>query len=198
MTEERHQKEGLRLARFVMVLSSFAPLFVLWAIKGISVTTDGNGTQKSVVPDVYFVSVCLVFAIVPTGGFLFRYRIAKRNSETQRQTVACAEDQRDHVLVYLFAMLLPFYTTELATGREVAAALAALGFIVFLFWHLNLHYMNILFAILGYHTFRVIPTSALESGGFVLITRRTSVAVGLSFKAYRLSDFVYLEVNDGT
>ena len=96
-------------------------------------------------------------------------------------------------------MLLPFYTTDLGVWRDFAATMAALGFIVFLFWHLNLHYMNLLFAVFGYRVFTIIP---VEDGNplsgktsQVLITRRAVVLPGERLVAYRLSDTVYFEGN---
>ena len=88
-------------------------------------------------------------------------------------------------------MLLPFYADTLATWRTLSAALAGLGFVVFMFWHLNLHYMNILFALFGYRVFSLYPAadgSPLSGRSYhVLITPRVSVASGVSgIRAYRL------------
>ena len=47
--------EGLPLARLLMVLSSFAPLFVLLAIRGIDP-----------VPDLYLAPTCAFLAVAPT------------------------------------------------------------------------------------------------------------------------------------
>jgi hypothetical protein len=63
-----------------------------------------------------------------------------RNLQSARRTTT-----RDHISVYLFAMLLPFYSEAIDTWRDLGATFAARAFIVFLFWHLNLHYMNLLF-----------------------------------------------------
>ncbi len=97
-------------------------------------------------------------------------------------------------------MLLPFYAAELATWRDLAALLVALAFIVFLFWHLNLHYMNVLFAALGYRVFTIYPPSDANplSGKIsqVLITRRVGLSPEQHINAYRLSDTVYFEVNE--
>ncbi|MDQ7088938.1 MAG: hypothetical protein Q9Q13_14260 [Acidobacteriota bacterium] len=41
--------------------------------------------------------------------------------------MATAEDHRDHILVYLFAMLLPFYSEDLATWRDLGATVAVSG-----------------------------------------------------------------------
>ena len=68
---------------------------------------------------------------------------------------------------------------------------------MFLFWHLNLHYMNLLFAALGYRVFTVYPPAdgnpLTGRASEALITRRVSLAAGDRIVAYRLSDTVYLE-----
>jgi hypothetical protein len=114
--------------------------------------------------------------------------------------VGSAEDHRDHLLVYLFAMLLPFYAVDLATWRDIAAVLVALGFIIFLFWHLNLHYMNILFAVFGYRVFTVSPPTddnpLSGKSPQVLITQRSTISPGERLVVYRLSDTVYIEATE--
>lgn len=99
--------------------------------------------------------------------------------------------------MYLFALLLPFYAVDLGSWRDAFAVLLALLFIAFLFWHLNLHYMNLLFAIRGYRVFTVYPpTDANPVTGrttFVLITRRVALSPGDRVVAYRMSDSVFLE-----
>lgn len=176
------------MARLLMVLSSVSPLFILWAIRG-----------TTIVPDAYFLTFCILMVIVPNAFLWLRIATAKKNHEQRELVVVVAEDHREHLLVYLFAMLLPFYADTLATWRAFAAALAALGFIVFLFWHLNLHYMNIVFALRGYRVFTLYPGSADNrlSGrlNYVLITRRPSLAPGDHIEAYRISDTVYFEAS---
>ena len=185
MTDYIH-REGLKAARLLMVLSSVSPLFILWGIRG-----------NSLIPDQYFLSFCAVMVLGPNAFLWLRVKTARKLQERREIVVGTAEDHRDHLLVYLFAMLLPFYATDLGTWRDVAAVLAALGFIIFLFWHLNLHYMNLLFAIFGYRVFTVYPPpddnpfSGKDSQ--VLITRRVAVLPGDRVTAYRLSDTVYFE-----
>ena len=67
-------------------------------------------------------------------------------------------------------MLLPFYSEDIGTWRDLGATLAALAFIVFLFWHLNLHYMNLLFAVRGLRVFTVYP----PADGNALTARRAT------------------------
>ena len=154
--------EGLGVAGLLMVLSSLAPLFVLMAIRG-----------NSIIPEVVFVGVCAGLAVVPTLFLLSRMRTARKTKDLRDLTAGPVEDHRNHVLIYLFATLLPFYREDIATFRDLAAMGVALVFIVFLFWRLNLHYMNLFFALFGFQIFTVgapedgNPKSGKE--GFILI-----------------------------
>ncbi len=169
-----------------MVLSSLSPLFVLWAIKG-----------SAVVPDHIFVPGCLIMAFGPTAFLQLRIWVAKRRNDTKELVVGRSEDHRSHVLTYLFATLLPFYQDELTGFRDLMATAVALLFIVFLFWRLNLHYTNVIFALRGHRVFTVFspndgnPLTGIEP--FVLITRRYSLLNNERLVAYRLSAAVYLE-----
>lgn len=181
--------EGLRVARLLMVLSGISPLFILWAIRG-----------SKIVPDSYLLGFCAFMVIVPNLFLWLRIRAAKQQKVRRQLVVGSAEDHRDHLLVYLFAMLLPFYPIDTGSWRDFAALLSALGFVVFLFWHLNLHYMNLLFALRGYRVFTILPPrdDNVISGriSLVLITPRTSILSGERIVAYRLSDTVYFEAKE--
>ena len=166
----RHS-EGLKAAQLLMVLSSISPLFVLWAIRG-----------NSLIPDRYFVAFCALMVILPNAFLWLRIRTAKKQADKRELLVGKAEDHRDHILVYLFVMLLPFYSEDFGSWRYLSVSFAALAFIVFLFWHLNLHYMNLIFAALGYRVFTVYPpadgnplTGRIRQA---VITRRVSLASG--------------------
>jgi len=182
-------REGLKAARLLMVLSSISPVFVVWAIRG-----------SKVIGDLYLTSACAALVVLPYAFLLLRIRAARTSRERRELRVGSAEDHRDHLLVYLFAMLLPFYPVDLSSARDIAAIVIALAFVVFLFWHLNLHYMNLLFAILGYRVFTILPPkegNALSGKtGYILITPRMSIADGSRLNVYRLSDTVYFEVSD--
>jgi len=135
--------------------------------------------------------------VVPNGFLWLRIQVAKRRRDVRKITVGTADDHRDHILVYLFAIMLPFYSVAINSWRDFGATLAALAFIVFLFWHLNLHYMNLLFAFFHYRVFTVTPPLDCNplSGRDrqALITRRASISAGEQISAYRLSNTVYLE-----
>jgi hypothetical protein len=184
----RGHSEGLKAARLLMVLSSVSPLFILWAIRG-----------NSLIPDRWFAGFCALMVLVPNAFLWLRIRTARKQSDKRELTVGTADDHRDHILVYLFAMLLPFYSEDIGTWRDFGATLGALAFIVFLFWHLNLHYMNLWFAVRGLRVFTVSPpvegNSLSGKTRQAVITRRVSLVPGDRIVAYRLSDTVYLEVD---
>jgi hypothetical protein len=180
-------REGLKFARLLMVLSSISPIFILWGIRG-----------NKLIPDRYFLAGCAAFVLIPNGFLWLRLYTAKKMSDRRELVVGKAEDHRDHLLVYLFTMLLPLYPIDLANWRDFSAILAALGFVIFLFWHLNLHYMNIFFAVFGYRVFTVSPPTTDNPIGrsdcYAVITRRSALGSGERIVAYRLSNTVYFEV----
>lgn len=186
MTPVSYHCGGLRVARLLMVLSSISPLFILWAIRG-----------NSLIPEPYFVIGCAVMAIVPNLFLLLRVRAAKKQNDKRTIIVGTADDHRDHILVYLVATLLPFYAEYIDSWRHFMATLVALVFIVFLFWYLNLHYINLLFAFRGLHVFTVYPPAdgnpLTAPMPYALLTRRVNLRTGEQVVAYRLSDTVYLE-----
>jgi len=185
-TSSRTHSEGLKAARLLMVLSSVSPLFILWAIRG-------NG----LIADRWFIGFCTFMVVVPNAFLWLRIWTAKRQADKRELVVGGADDHRDHVLVYLFAILLPFYSESLNCWRDLGATAAALVFIVFLFWHLNLHYMNLLFAARDLRVFTVYPPAddnpLTGRTRQVLITRRVSLAPGDRVIALRLSNTVFLE-----
>jgi hypothetical protein len=188
MSDTKHG-EGLRAARLLMVLSGLSPLFLLWAIRG-----------SKIVPDGYLITGCILIVVLPNFFLWLKIKIAVREQVKKELVVGTAEDHRDHLLVYLFAMLLPFYSIDTSNWRDFAALVMALGFVVFLFWHLNLHYMNIIFAIRGYRVFTIVPPADENrfSGrtSLALITPRTTIRSGEHIIGYRLSDTVYFEAKE--
>ena len=174
------------MARLFMVLSSLSPLFVLLAIRG-----------NAVLQDMWFVTGCALMTLLPNGFLWLRIARARNDNDVRQLVAGVSEDHRGHVLVYLFAILLPFYQHELESVRDLAAMCIALIFIVYIFWYLNLHYMNFVFALFNYKVFTISspqdqnPHTGREP--FVLITHRRTVLPGDHIVAYRLSDTVYLE-----
>ncbi len=78
-----------------------------------------------------------------------------------------------------------------SSPRDSAATIVALVFVIFLFWHLNLHYMNVVFALFGYRVLTV--RAAAEAQPIVVLARRSTLLPGSKLQAYRLSNTVYIE-----
>ncbi len=80
------------------------------------------------------------------------------------------------------------------------ALILALAFIIVLFWRLNLHYVNILFAIGGFHIFSVYPPTQdnlyANPDSYILITRSRTLHTGQNIVGLRLSNTVYMQVED--
>ncbi len=175
---------GLPLARLLMVIGSLAPIFLLWALRG------------AFLPDEWWVPLCLMLAVLPNLVLVWRWRISHRRNDHRIIIVGIARDGSEHLLVYLFAMLLPLYAVNPTSGRELASVAVAFAFIVFLFWHMNLHYMNIAFAMLGYRAY-TIETRAHPGAAPVLVVllskRHNTPPPDTSIDSFRLSDTVYVE-----
>lgn len=171
--------------RFCMVLAGFAPLFILIAIRGIEV-----------VPDKWLWASCASLIVIPMLALVGRFWLAWRFEAPRPLAVGQVEDNRSHILTYLFATLLPFYRQGLGDIRELVAILVAVVLIIFLFWYLNLHYINIILAVLGYRVYTIRPrddddnryTSRIP---VVVISRRSSLSPGETVRGHRLTDTLY-------
>lgn len=185
-------REGLGLIRFLMVLGSMAPLFIFLAIRGVPVI-DG----QPLTPDSWFVTMCLLLIGMPTGIIALRIYIAGKNQDTKELVIGSATDHRDHIIAYLFAMVIPLYQNNYASIRDIAAALAVLVFILFLFTYMNMHYMNLLFALAGYRVYTVETDSQGNpiSGQcpMILLSKRHSLHAQQRITVRRISDTVFIE-----
>jgi hypothetical protein len=172
--------EGLPFVRLAMIVSGLSPLFLLWAVRGIKPLAD-----KWLVP------ICLALVVVPNTILFARVWIARRREDKKTITIEAADDPRDHLLVYLFAMLIPLFDANIGTSRDSAATIVALLLVIFLFWHLHLHYMNVLFAFFGYRVFTVRDADGTHV--LVLLSKRAVLPRGTKLPAYRLSNTVFIE-----
>jgi hypothetical protein len=169
-----------------MVLSSLSPLFLLWGVRGV------KGLK-----DEWLWPICAAFILIPNALLWFRIQLAGRRADSKTILVSQADDHREHLLVYLFAMLIPLYDANVGTVRDSIATAVAFIFIVFHFWHLNLHYMNLIFAACGFRVFTVQPAAPSQGltgrRPIVLLTRRSELRHGDQIQAIRISNTVFFE-----
>lgn len=178
--------EPLRFLRFLFVMASFSPLVILWGVRGVNILSEFS----------LWISVAL-FVLIPNAVIWLRWRIVKHENLTAQAEILEATDHREHLVVYLLAVLLAMYGATVTSMRELLAVVLTLVLIVVLFWFSNLHYLNIFFAMLGYRTFtvtqRVRDGTSRKSSKIVLLTRRNCIEVGDNITCYRLSHDVFVD-----
>jgi hypothetical protein len=181
-------RPGLGFARFGMVLASFWPLFLLWAIRG-----------SPIIEDWILLTCCGLLIVIPNVLVLARIYCAHLQKDTKMITIENAQDHRDHILVYLIAILVPVYSLSLDTGKNLAAVIVALILIITIFWLLDLHYMNLFFTIFDYRIYTINPANHSSQTGrrdsFVIITKKTSLIDGEEIRMHRISDTIFIDLS---
>lgn len=179
-------RERLGFFRLCMVVVSFAPLFLLIAVRG-----------NDVVGEIRMWLGCLSLVFVPMVVVVARIVIVWRTAGSESIVVGQADDSRPQVLSYLFATMLPFYRSSVEGWRDLAALAVALVVILWLFWSLRWHYVNWMLLLAGYRVYTVTPPGDPVGWGrrtlLVLITRRGRPLSGERVLAKRVSDTVYWE-----
>lgn len=183
-------KDSYQVLRLIFVWGSFAPLFVLWAIRGINPSVG--------IPANWFLGAMAILALLPNLLLMIRWRLAESKKISATAVVVSATDNREHLIVYLIALMLPLYDANLSSAREVVAVLAAFLIIMLMFWRSNLHYLNLFFALFGYRVFTLRCQS--NNGGsdklIVLLTKRDSIHEGVRVEGYMLSDSFWVDTGE--
>lgn len=175
-------KEGMRFVRFILVWSSLSPAFLLWAVRG-----------SEAYPDWKFTVICLALFSVPNALLIAFWARAKDKNVVRTLDVIKSDDPKDHILTYLFAMLIPLYQSNMDNARQMLVAGASFAMIMFLFWHMKLHYMNFVFALGGYNIFTVKVKAAIGGTSqetWVVISRRATIPEGEILTGFRLGGLV--------
>ncbi|HDX8345060.1 TPA: hypothetical protein RQM99_001450 [Aeromonas dhakensis] len=174
-------KENLGFTRVMMVIGSLSPFFVLAAIKG-----------SKIIDDKYLLLGCLSFILIPNLILYIRISCAVKNNDKRSFVVKSVSDNREHLLVYLFAVLVPLYQANLDSLREISMLLVVLLFVVFLFLHLNLHYMNFVFALFGYKIYSVEVGEDLKK--IAILSKRDQINRNQVQHFLRISNTVYIDI----
>jgi hypothetical protein len=167
--------------RFILVLACMAPLFILMAIRGIGL-----------VPWEWYFPAFVGLAVVPNLYLAFRMWQARRLNDRKRITVHASSDNRDQLITYVFAMLLPLFQSGVSTESDLYAALAATLIVIYIFGHMELYYMNFFLALFG---FRIVSITGVGQFGVshVLITKRKSLPPQLQLTPLRITDFLLFD-----
>jgi hypothetical protein len=164
------------LARSALFLSSYAPLFAVFAL----LDSFGRGW-----PTAFCWVLVAVGLVLPTVVFARARRLAP-------QPIRASDVQaRDgDVFAYVATYLVPFAAISATTTRERLALALFVLVLAVIYVRAELYYVNPLFALAGYRLFQV---SSASGASFVLLTKRSFIGSGQDIRARRLSDYVYWE-----
>lgn len=174
--------DGLPLVKFMMLLSSMAPLFLLVGIRGLdAVVADKH---------LWIAVACLV--LIPYLVLRLRMYLSIKSNDTFVLDVTDVKNNKEYLFTYLFTVLLPLYSVTISNNREFGAMMFAICFVIFVLWNMNLHFVNILFAFMGYRVFTI---ESFDSA--ILLTTRTTIPKDLKeLKVHRLSNTVFIELKN--
>jgi len=174
----------MNFIKLMLVLACMAPLFILMAIRGFGA-----------VPWEYYFPFFISMAIIPNIVLVLRIWRAIKNRDQKIIRVSSYTDNREQLITYIFAMLMPLFQSSVATEQDMYSAICAFLFVVYIFGHMELYYMNFFFSFAGYRILSIRPDS--NSGTFsiahVLITKRPSFPIGQDIVVTRVTDFLLFD-----
>jgi hypothetical protein len=164
------------LAQSMLFLSSFSPLFAVFAL----LDSFGEGW-----PSVACVGLAGVGLVLPIIVLRAARRIAR-----QALNIESAQVRDGDALAYIATYVVPFAATTATTARARAALGLFVGLIAILYIRSELFYINPLFALAGYRLFQVTTPAGAS---VVLLTHRRFVSSNTTVEARRLGNYVYWE-----
>ncbi len=163
-------------AQFALFLSSYSPLFAVFAL----LDSFGSGWPTRVC-----LGVAVVGLLLPVLIFLIARRLAPQSLRVESSQIRDGD-----ALAYIATYLVPFAAITATTARERGALGLFVFLIAVLYVRSELFYINPLLALVGYRLFQVATPAGTS---VVLLTRRRFLRSGIDLKARRLSDYVYWE-----
>lgn len=102
MINVQKNTEGLPVVKFMMLLSSLAPLFILVGIRGM----DDIISYKLLWVIIGFL------LIIPFSILLLRVYLSKKNDDKYTINIKDNKLNKEYLFTYLFTVLLPLYRIE--------------------------------------------------------------------------------------
>ena len=154
------KENGLKLLRFLLLISSVSPVFALLAIKGASFCMEKYNTIYS-----WVMWSIVIISFLP---LLIRYNIAKDEKiklTTSTNIVPCVEEYS----TYILSIALPLCQNDLVQISQLKFFVATILFVLLVFYIFNLYYLNIFFYVLGYKLYKITPNKAHS---YVIISKK--------------------------
>ena len=182
-------KEGYPMLRLALVVWSLSPVFLVWAVRG------------SAILDQSFLNLFAGLTLLgPLAMFRWRLMHTKKSKledggNLQELTVRRLTDRREHLLSYLFPLLLSFWAIDFQDFRELASFGCVMLFTGLAFWHLQLTYVNLWLALVGYRSVQVEPKGASGRSlrPIILLTKNHRLQEGEFVQAWLLTNNLYIE-----
>jgi len=176
----KKNNEGLPIVKFMMLLGSLAPLFILVGIRGM---------DEVVSYELLWIIIGLLL-VIPFSILMFRLYLSKKNDDKYTINIEGNRLNKEYLFTYLFTVLLPLYSVTVTNKKEFFAILFAVFFVIFVLWNLNLHFINFFFAVKGYKVY-TLP----KQDSAILLTTRNYLDDNLkTITAHRLSNSVFIEI----
>jgi hypothetical protein len=162
--------------RVVLFLSSYAPLFLIIAVRGWG---DGRYLAGGLAL-LALLSVVVLFVFLSSAQKLAADKI-KVDSVVSRDGDAMS---------YIVTYLLPFLGVKLSDPTDAASLGIVLLVIAILYVNSNMIYTNPVLNIAGYHVFEIQDAEGKTSA---LLCRRSYVRTGSDISVISIGDYVLLE-----
>lgn len=182
----------------VMFLSSYSPLFAIFAVKAVSEKLsklNAQGNTESILSilypvDLYTVVILAlvgVIAISLSGILWILYECTNKKSESYNPKPATIKDydRMNHLYAeYLIAYVIPFLAFDYSNVLNLVILCFLLAVVGFVYIRSDLLYLNFVLLALGYSLFKMIDEGDNE---FMLITKK-NVSLGREIKYNVIDD----------
>lgn len=164
------------LTRLILFLSSYAPLFVIIAMRGWRESR-------------HFAIGLVIVAVLSVVVLLTFLRTAQKLSHS-KVNVASVISRDGDAMSYIITYLFPFLTVKLTDPTDVVSLGIVLSVIGLLYANSNMIHTNPMLNIAGYHIFEIEDGDGKTTA---LVCKRSYIRTGSELNVISIGDYVLLE-----
>jgi hypothetical protein len=162
--------------RLILFLSSYAPLFLIIAMRGWR--------------DSRYLAAGLAVVAVVSVAVLFIFLRTAQKLAADKVTVSSVVSRDGDAMSYIVTYLLPFLAVKLSDVTDVVSLGIVLFVIGLLYVNSNMIHTNPMLNIRGYHIFEIETGDGKTTA---LICKRSYIRTGSEVDAISIGDYVLLE-----
>ena len=163
-------------SRLILFLSSYAPLFLIIAVRGWR--------------DSWHLAVCLAIVAVLSAVVLFVFLHTAQKLSADKVSISSVISRDGDAMSYIVTYLLPFLAVKLNDSIDVISLGIVLFVIGLLYVNSNMIHANPVLNIVGYHIFEIEDGNGKTTA---LICKRSYIRTGSEIDAISVGDYVLLE-----